>query len=143
MHELPLAIAYSTGIAQYHALKASHEIALYSAQVELQAQGYEWPTEFSVVDRRVRADEKNILESVRAASKLSMGDSAASGGAPRVSLLKPLRAPKKAWTGGLQYLTGKESKAFRKDRQASGASAMPGSGTGFGNIKLSTDQSSS
>jgi hypothetical protein len=134
VHEIPLAIAYSTGISQYHALKASHEVAVYSAQVELQANGYSWPTEFSTIDRRVRADEKNILESVRAAARLSMGDSAASGAAPRISLLDPSPHTKKSWTGGLQYLTGKESKAYNEEGAARGAGSSQGAITGFGSI---------
>lgn len=139
VHEIPLAIAYSTGVSQYQALKASHEIALYSAQVELEANGYQWPTEFSAIDRRARADEKNIIDSVRKASKLSIGESAASGAAPRISLLDPFPAPKKPWTGGLQYLTGKESKAFNDGAVARGAGSKQGSGTGFGNINRSPE----
>lgn len=139
IHEIPLAIAYSTGISQYHALKASHEIALYSAQVELQAYGYQWPSEFSAVDRRARADEKNIIDSVRKASKLSMGESAASGAAPRVSLLNPFPASKRAWTGGLQYLTGKESKAYIDRAEVRGAHSKQSSVTGFGNISRGSE----
>lgn len=134
VHEIPLALAYSTGISQYHSLKASHEIALYSAQIELSAHGFEWPTEFSSVDRRVRAEEKNILESIRAETKTSMGQVAASGGVPRASLLDPVTRGQQTWTGGLQYLTGKESPAFSSSAQSSNAAPVKATGTGFGKI---------
>lgn len=139
VHDIPLALAYSTGISQYHSLKASYEIALYSAQSELLAHGFEWPTEFSTIDRRARAEERNIIESVRAHSKANhnaTGDAAAgAGGAPRASLLEPVPTPAqfKTWTGGLQYLTGKESPAFNGgNRQTTPANT---SGTGFGHIE--------
>jgi hypothetical protein len=113
VHEIPLALAYSTSTSQYHALKASHEIALYSAQVELQANGFQWPTEFSAIDRRTRAEERNIYESIKEASKLSVDDNLFNSGAPRVSLLEPrMRTQTQAWTGGLQYMTGKEEKPY-------------------------------
>lgn len=71
---------------------------------------------------------------MRAAARVGMGDSAASGAAPRISLLDPSSPAKKPWTGGLQYLTGRESKAYNEEGAARGVGSNQGAVTGFGSI---------
>lgn len=159
-----MALAYSSGLSQYHALKASHEIAVYSAQQELQANGFTWPTEFSSIDRLTRAEDKNILDSIREAAKMSANDPTASMGAPRIGLLDPLAGQARAsvgsssnpklWTGGLQYLTGKESPAVTSALSSSTSSTPLGLASsnssggggavkGFGNLLSQNRQNTS
>ena len=127
-HGIPVALAYSSAVQQFQSLRASYEISLNAAQAELEAHGLVWPTEFSPIDRLVRAEDRNIADVLKdgyrpAAAEAnldiplrsigSMGSSSSSSLAasstPSTRLLNPEQAKPKAWSQGKDYLAGRKA----------------------------------
>lgn len=123
IHQIPLSLAYSSGVSQFRSLRASHEVALQAAQTEMQAHGHEWPTEFSAIDRLSRAEDRNLLEVLKNSESGTSDNAAALSGqasssattatatsgpiAKGGSLLAPTPARQREWTQGTAYLQGK------------------------------------
>jgi hypothetical protein len=112
VHGIPLALAYQTGISQFQSLRASYEVSLHSAQVELESHGFEWPTEFSSLDRLSRAEDQNILNVLKDKDRPGVNaatSASASGSGPSTSSLlnpQPTRTEPQ-WTSGKAYFGGK------------------------------------
>lgn len=107
---------------------------LHSAQVEAQAYGSTWPTEFSALDRLKRAEERNMLDVLKdkdiADTALRRTGGSVVSESRSGSLLDPIRPMPQGWSEGTQYLQGKraevstpnqESKGIIGGRQSSGA----------------------
>lgn len=113
-HEIPLGLAYQTGISQFQSLRASYEISLHAAQVELETHGFKWPTEFSSLDRLTRAEDANILKVLkdkdRPGANAASVKSATGRGTQAAGLLAPAQpAETSQWTGGKAYFDGVQS----------------------------------
>lgn len=111
-HGIPLALAYQTGISQFQSLRASYEVSLHSAQVEMQTHGFEWPTEFSSLDRLTRAEDQNILNVLKDKNRpgvnAAVTSSASGSGISAGSLLNPsIPRERPQWTSGRSYFGGK------------------------------------
>jgi hypothetical protein len=91
---------------------------LQSAQAELRATGFKWPTEFSAIDRLERAEDRNllsILDDPKQSRIASAAGVAVPGNASRKSsLLEPVNVAGKSWTKGVEYLT-KDNRPVRID----------------------------
>jgi len=126
-HELPLSLAYSSGVSQFRSLRASHEVALQAAQTEMQAYGHEWASEFSAIDRLARAEDRNLLEVLKdsrsggsatvTVMEGTAGQSAAPTAAKGGSLLHPPQPSEQGWTKGVAYLHAGDKKGAGRTRK--------------------------
>ena len=126
-HDIPLQLSYSSGLSQFRSLRATHEIAVASAQAELAAHGFTWPTEFSAIDRTVRAEERNLREVVKDQKSRKLSPALTSyindGSIPRatgtsnvISLLAPVETQRQGWSGGIDYLQGRQATVLEENR---------------------------
>ena len=143
-HGIPVALAYSSAVQQFQSLRASYEISLNAAQAELEAHGLVWPTEFSPIDRLVRAEDRNIADVLKdgyrpAAAEASLdiplrsigslaSSSSLATSTPSSRLLNPEQAKPKAWSQGKDYLAGRKasSAAGGSDSRAASVAAVTG-----------------
>lgn len=119
VHEIPLALAYQTGISQFQSLRASFEVSLHAAQVELEAHGFTWLTEFSSLDRLTRAEDQNILKVLKdkdrpGASTVVAGAASGSGSSFSSLLASASSTDSPQWTQGKAYFGNKTPLTSRK-----------------------------
>ena len=151
VHEIPLALAYSSGVSQFRSLRATHEIALASAQAELAAHGFIWPTEFSAIDRTARAEERNLMGVVKDqqhgtlgasltnnlvdASPMEAEASNSNSSSSSSSLLQPLRTQQAGWSEGIEYLKGSRA-PVKVNAGRDSQIAQSASGDAYGQLQL-------
>jgi hypothetical protein len=99
IHGMSLKHAYQSGVAQFRALRASHEQATKSAQLEAQHYGAEFNA-LGYIGAGVLAENAYLKKWT--AAQAAEGASAASRASQR--LLNPAWQKEEVWTGGKQYL---------------------------------------
>ena len=78
----------------------------------MQTHGFEWPTEFSSLDRLTRAEDQNILNVLKDKNRpgvnAAVSGSASGSGTSAGSLLNPsIPRERPQWTSGRSYFDGK------------------------------------
>ena len=104
-HNIPVNVAYSTGVQHFRSLRASHETANHAAQVEAEAYGSTFPTEFSPLDRLQRAQDKALSSVLTDGSYYTAGSVQSPTGSTKqaLTLLEP---PQSGQIGGPAYIQG-------------------------------------
>lgn len=110
---------------------------LQSAQSEREAYGGSWPTEFSHMDRLMRAEDRSLKEILK--ERRTSAVAATSGSTPlngsgtrtsrKVGLLEGIPRQPAGWTAGAEYLQGKRAEPQQVQKPArlgSGTSRVGG-----------------
>ena len=99
LHQVPLSEAYSSAVAQFRSLRATHQYALRTAQLEAQSYGAEF-TSVGFIGAGSIAEERHLKRWDEEGQVVTEGK-----GAQRPAILTNRLFPQDAFTSGLSYLS--------------------------------------